>query len=165
MSICLMLGTITSKNLTKKLVYRYQFKRIIMLGLFCMAVVLTISCVFELHYHYYTFCFMVFCYGFALGMYQTSANAAVYASDAEGGSTLDSINTLKQSSGMLSGAFSLALFSLVYDMFKIFGNHHHWKNIFADSFFHVTYSAAIVQLLLMLWIWRKMKDIKVDTAT
>jgi MFS family permease len=163
MSVCLMLGTIVSKRLTKKLIYRYQFKKIIMVGLFLMAIVLTISCVFELHYHYYTFCFMVFCYGFALGMYQTSANAAVYASDSA--SKLDSINTLKQSSGMLSGAFSLALFSLIYDLFKLYGDYHHWSDIFADAFFHVTYSTAIAQFLLMLWIWWKMKDIKVETTT
>ena len=162
MSVCLMLGTIASKNLTKKLIYRYQFRKIIMIGLLLMATVLTLSCVFEIHYHYYTFCFMVFWYGFALGMYQTSSNAALYASDSA--SKLDSINTLKQSSGMLSSAFSLALFSFIYGLFKLFGNYHHWRNIFAEAFFHVTYTSAIVQLLLMLWILWKMKDIKINTV-
>ena len=158
MSVCLMIGTIASKNITKKLIYRYNFKKIMISGLLLMALVLTISCTFEIHYHYYTFCFMVFWYGLAVGMYQTSSNAALYASDEP--SKLDSINTLKQSSGMLSGAFSLALFSFVYGLFKLFGNHHHWKNIFEEAFFHVTYSAAIIQVILIFWVIWKMKNPK-----
>ena len=156
MSVCLMLGTIVSKHITKKLIYKFHFRKIMILGLILMAIMLVVTCSVNYYYNYYLFCFMVSCYGFALGVFQTSSNAALYASDSE--EKLDSINTLKQSSNMIAGAFSISFFTIAYGAYKALAYHKHWEDVFFDAFYFVCFTTAGIQLLLCALIFFFMKD-------
>ncbi len=73
MSVSLMLVTIVSKSITKKL-YIYGYKICMILGLAVITVVMLISIIFDIHYSYITFCTVAMVYNFVLGMYQTSSN-------------------------------------------------------------------------------------------
>ncbi|APC97015.1 MFS transporter [Francisella frigiditurris] len=158
MSVFLMLGTIVSKKVTKKLIYHYGYKLCMIVGLIGIAFVLSLSIVFDIHYHYFTFCLMAMAYGFVLGMYQTSSNAVMYTVIDK--SKLDSVNTLKNSSNMISSAFALTAFTLAYDFYHMLGSDHHWEKVFSEAYYAVVLSAAIIQILLALWIFFGMRNIR-----
>ncbi|MFV9979436.1 MAG: hypothetical protein AB8V13_05810 [Francisella endosymbiont of Hyalomma asiaticum] len=116
MSVALMLVTIVSKSITKKLVYIYGYKICMILGLAVITVVMLISIIFDIHYIYITFCTVAIVYNFVLGMYQTSSNTVMYSViDHE---KLDSFNTIKNSGNMISSAIVLTIFTLVYDIYQ-----------------------------------------------
>ncbi|MFC4893127.1 MFS transporter [Pseudofrancisella aestuarii] len=158
MSVFLMLGTIVSKQVTKKLIYHYGYKICMIVGLIGIAFVLSLSIIFDIHYHYFTFCLMAMAYGFVLGMYQTSSNAVMYTVIDK--SKLDSVNTLKNSSNMISSAFALTAFTLAYDFYHMLGSDHHWEKVFSEAYYAVVLSAAIIQVLLALWIFFGMRNIR-----
>ncbi|MBK2356950.1 MFS transporter [Francisella hispaniensis] len=158
MSVSLMLGTIVSKSITKKLVYIYGYKICMILGLVGISVVMLISIIFDIHYSYITFCTVAMAYGFVLGMYQTSSNAVMYSViDHE---KLDSVNTIKNSGNMISSAFALTIFTLVYDIYHNFGMYHHWLQIFEQAYFCVVATSAVVQLIMVVWIALRMDNLR-----
>ncbi|MGQ4006418.1 MFS transporter [Francisellaceae bacterium CB300] len=158
MSVFLMLGTILSKKITKKIVYQYGYKICMIFGLAGISTVMMISIVFDIHYNYIIFCIVSMAYGFALGMYQTSSNAVMYSVIDK--SRLDTVNTLKSSGNMISSSFALTMFTLMYDLYHIYAVDHHWKKIFEHAYFSVVITTAVVQVIMIIWIFFRMNNIK-----
>lgn len=158
MSVALMLGTIISKQVTKKLVYIHGYKICMILGLLGISVVMLVSIIFDVHYSYIAFCSVAMAYGFVLGMYQTSSNAMMYSIIDQ--KNLDSVNTAKNSGNMISSAFALTAFTIIYDVYHNYGIYHHWLDTFKQAYYCVVATAAIVQIILVIWIVFKMDNIK-----
>ena len=164
MSVCLMIGTIVSKRIAKKIVYTYGYKICMILGLLGISVVMLTSIVFDIYYSYVAFCSVAMAYGFVLGLYQTSSNAVMYEIADE--SNLDSVNTVKSSGNMISAAFALTIFTITYDAYYMYDIDNHWfdrfLNVFTQTYYHVVATAALVQIILVIWIILKMDSIKLS---
>lgn len=158
MSVFLMFGTIISKQITKKLVYKYSYKVCMISGLFGIAVVMVISIIFDIYYSYVGFCLMAMIYGFVLGIYQTSSNAVIYS--VVDATKLDSVNTIKNSGNMIASSFALTVFTLTYDFYYLYATDHHWRKIFAQAYFGVVVTTAIIQIIMIIWIAFSMSNIK-----
>lgn len=162
MSVFLMLGTILSKKVTKVIVYRHGYKICMVLGLLGISVVMLISIIFDIHYSYFLFCSVAMAYVFVLGMYQTAANAMMYSvADQD---KLDSINTAKTSGNIISSAFALTIFTVLYDMYYMYDIDNHWLdrflNVFMQTYYHIVATAAAIQIILAIWIILKMSNVK-----
>lgn len=154
MSVCLMIGTIISKKTAKQVVYLYGYRTCMVLGLLGVSSVMLILILFDTHYNYITFCAVAMGYGFVLGMYQTSSNAVMYAvADKD---KLDSVNTIKSSGNMISSAFALTIFTITYDIYYKYDINHHWLdrfvNVFTQAYYYVVVTAALAQIVLVVWI-------------
>jgi fucose permease len=157
-----MFGTIVSKKIAKYLIYKYGYKTCMILGLIGISSVMIISILFDIHYNYIAFCSVAMMYGFVLGLYQTSSNALIY--EVADKNNLDSVNTVKNSGNMISSAFALTIFTVVYDAYYQYNVDNHWLdnflNIFSQTYYHVVVTAAVVQIVLALWIFIRMDNIK-----
>ncbi|MEY8767012.1 MFS transporter [Francisella philomiragia] len=162
MSVCLMIGTIISKKTAKHIVYFYGYRTCMVLGLLGVSSVMLISILFDIHYNYITFCAVAMGYGFVLGLYQTSSNAVMYTVADK--NKLDSVNTLKSSGNMISSAFALTIFTITYDLYYRYDIGHHWLdrflNVFTQTYYHVVVTAALAQIILVVWIILKMDNVK-----
>nr|WP_225629962.1 MFS transporter [Cysteiniphilum sp. 19X3-34] len=151
MSVYLMIGSVIGNMITKRISTTPNLKKTVTLSLMLMAIMLAVSPVFILHFSYPYFCGMAFCYGFALGLFQGSSNAALFA-------TNDSdkrahINTLKLSAGLISNSFSLVLFTVLYNIIRTVSIDLHWLAFFVDIVVKISIITAAIQLMLAAVMW------------
>ena len=151
MSVYLMIGSVIGSMITKRISTQRNLKKAVALSLILMAITLSISPIFILHFSYSYFCSMAFCYGLALGLFQGSSNAALFATN--NSEKRAHINTLKLSVGLISNSFSLVLFTILYNIIRTVSIELHWLDFFIDIVVKISLTAAAIQLMLAVIMW------------